>query len=79
MPKGACLVNTARKEVIDEDDLAKILEERQDFKYITDIAPLHWLFYKKNSATAYLQHLKNGSRNRRSQYECRLSRCHTNS
>lgn len=39
MPKGACLVNTARKEVIDEDDLAKILEERQDFKYITDIAP----------------------------------------
>lgn len=39
MPKGACLINTARKEVIDEDDLAKILEERQDFKYITDIAP----------------------------------------
>ncbi|HPO48352.1 MAG: (S)-sulfolactate dehydrogenase [Bacteroidetes bacterium ADurb.Bin057] len=39
MPKSACLVNTARKEVIDEDDLAKILEERQDFKYITDIAP----------------------------------------
>lgn len=39
MPQGACLVNTARKEVIDEEDLAKILEERSDFKYITDIAP----------------------------------------
>src|SRR5574344_812228 len=39
MPQGACLVNTARKEVIDEEDLAKILEDRSDFKYITDIAP----------------------------------------
>jgi D-3-phosphoglycerate dehydrogenase len=39
MPKGATLVNTARKEVIDEDGLAKILEERPDFKYISDIAP----------------------------------------
>lgn len=39
MPKGATLVNTARKEVIDEEGLKKILEERQDFKYISDIAP----------------------------------------
>ena len=39
MPKGGCLVNTARKEVIDEDSLAKALEERQDIKYITDVAP----------------------------------------
>ncbi len=39
MPKGATLVNTARKEVVDEDSLKKILEERQDFKYISDIAP----------------------------------------
>ena len=39
MPKGACLVNTARKEVIDEDDLAKILEERQDFKNRRTRAP----------------------------------------
>ncbi len=39
MPKGATLVNTARKEVIDEDGLAKMLEERPDFKYISDIAP----------------------------------------
>lgn len=39
MPKGATLVNTARKEVIDEAGLAKALEERQDLKYVTDVAP----------------------------------------
>ncbi len=38
MPKGGCLVNTARKEVIKEPELVKVLEERQDLKYITDIA-----------------------------------------
>ena len=39
MPKGATLVNTARKEVIDEQGLEKALDERTDLKYITDIAP----------------------------------------
>ena len=38
MPKGGCLVNTARKEVINEPELVKVLEERPDLKYITDIA-----------------------------------------
>jgi len=38
MPKGACLVNTARKEVIDEEGLIAILAEREDLKYATDIA-----------------------------------------
>lgn len=37
MPKGATLVNTARKEVIDEAGLLKMLEERNDFKYLSDI------------------------------------------
>ncbi len=40
MPKGATLVNTARKEVIDEEGLMKALEEREDLKYVTDIAPV---------------------------------------
>lgn len=39
MPKGACLVNTARKEVIDEEGLLQILSVREDLKYVTDIAP----------------------------------------
>jgi len=39
MPKGATLVNTARKEVIDEEGLAQALEARPDLKYITDVAP----------------------------------------
>ena len=38
MPKGGCLVNSARKEVINEEELMKVLEERSDLKYITDIA-----------------------------------------
>lgn len=39
MPKGGCLVNTARKEVINEAELEQVLAEREDLKYITDIAP----------------------------------------
>jgi len=39
MKKGATLVNTARKEVINEDDLIRILEENEGFKYLSDIAP----------------------------------------
>ena len=39
MPKGATLVNTARKEVIDEVGLEAAMTERPDLKYITDIAP----------------------------------------
>jgi len=39
MPKGATLVNTARKEVVNESDLVKLMTERTDFKYVSDIAP----------------------------------------
>lgn len=38
MPAGATLVNTARKEVIDEEGLLRALAEREDLKYVTDIA-----------------------------------------
>lgn len=39
MPKNATLINTARKEVIDEEGLVKTLAARPDFKYISDIMP----------------------------------------
>jgi D-3-phosphoglycerate dehydrogenase len=39
MPENAIVINTARKEVMDEAGLAKMLEERPDFKYITDVKP----------------------------------------
>ena len=39
MPKGGILVNTARKEVIHEDELIQLMQERADLKYITDIMP----------------------------------------
>ena len=39
MPKGAVLVNTARKEIIDEDGLLKLMAEREDMRYVSDIQP----------------------------------------
>lgn len=39
MPKNGVLVNTARKEVIDEEGLVKALEERPDIRYVSDIKP----------------------------------------
>ena len=39
MPENAVLVNTARKEVINEADMIKLMAERSDFSYISDIAP----------------------------------------
>ena len=48
MPKGATLVNTARKEVIDEAGLAKALAERPDLKYVTDVMPDNYDKLTKN-------------------------------
>jgi D-3-phosphoglycerate dehydrogenase len=39
MPRPATLVNTARKEVVNEIDLVKVYEARPDFVYIADVAP----------------------------------------
>ena len=39
LPKGGILINTARKEVINEPELLKLLAEREDLKFITDIKP----------------------------------------
>jgi len=39
LPKGGLLVNTARKEVINETDLIQLMSERVDLKYVTDVMP----------------------------------------
>ncbi len=47
MPKDSVLVNTARKEVVNEDDMLKLMEERDDFIYISDIAPVKRAEFEK--------------------------------
>ena len=39
MPKNGLLINTARKEVVDEAGLARALEARPDLKYVADVKP----------------------------------------
>ena len=51
MPKGATLVNTARKEVIDEEGLLKALEERPDLKYVTDVMPDNYALLQEKFGT----------------------------
>lgn len=48
MPKGGTLINTARKEVVHEDELVKLMNDREDFKYYSDIAPNNADFIKEN-------------------------------
>lgn len=62
MPKGGTIVNTARKEVISEECLKHILEEREDFKYISDIAPdCHAELAEKFAARYYATSKKQGA------------------
>lgn len=53
MPKGGLLVNTARKEVIDETGLIKLMEERADLKYVTDIMPAANVEFAEKFPTRY--------------------------
>jgi len=53
MPKGALLVNTARKEVINESELAKFFEARPDFKYMSDVEPSNSTELKTKFANRY--------------------------
>lgn len=51
MPKNGVLINTARKEVIDEEGLMKALEERPDLRYVSDIKPDTAEEFEKKFAT----------------------------
>lgn len=62
MPKGATLVNTARKEVIDEEGLLKALEERSDLKYVADVMPDNYaLLQEKFGARVFATPKKMGA------------------
>lgn len=64
MPKGAMLVNTARKEVIDEAGLLAVFAERPDFRYASDIAPSDAtaaVLREKYDARVYLTPAKMGA------------------
>ena len=58
MPEGATLVNTARKEIIDEPSLLKMFAERKDFRYVTDVAPDCEAQIKTDFATRYYGTIK---------------------
>jgi D-3-phosphoglycerate dehydrogenase len=53
MPPGAVLVNTARKEVINESELLLMMEKRSDMKYLSDVAPDNAELYAQNFAGRY--------------------------
>ncbi len=53
LPKGAIMVNTARKEVIHNEDLVKHMEKDPKFKYVTDILPDNHAELKEKFPTRY--------------------------
>ena len=53
MPDGAVLVNTARKEIINEEELVAFMEKRADFKYIADVAPDNAAIFAEKFAGRY--------------------------
>ncbi len=53
MPPGAVLVNTARKEVINEAELVTVMEKRSDMKYLSDVAPDNAELYAQKFAGRY--------------------------
>ncbi|NPA37241.1 MAG: 3-phosphoglycerate dehydrogenase [Chlorobi bacterium] len=61
MPSNAVLVNTARKEVIDEESLLELMEERNDFTYISDIAPDNAAFVEKFADRVFFTPKKMGA------------------
>ncbi|NLJ00043.1 MAG: 3-phosphoglycerate dehydrogenase [Bacteroidales bacterium] len=53
MPEDGLLINTARKELVLEEDLIRIMEERPRFQYVTDIRPDHHEEFVKKFGTRY--------------------------
>ena len=80
MPKGGVLVNTARKEVINEAELIKLMEERTDLKYVTDIMPVaHAEFSEKFAGRYFATPKKMGAQTAEANIKRRYRCCQTNS
>ena len=54
MPDPAILINSARKEIIDEEGLLRIMEERKDFRYLSDIEPDCSAIFKEKYKNRFL-------------------------
>ena len=54
MPEDAILVNTARKEIIDEEGLLRIFSERSDFRYLSDVEPDSRTIFEEKYAGRYI-------------------------
>ena len=70
MPKNGLLVNTARKEVINEADLLRLMNDRPDLEYVTDIMPVHHVEFADHFPGRYFSTPKKmGAQNCRSEYK----------
>lgn len=74
MPKNAILINTARKEIIDESGLIKALEERSDIKYVSDIMPeAAKLFEEKFASRVFFTPQKMGAQTAEANFNAGLA------
>jgi len=64
MPKGATLVNTARKEIIHDAELLQVFAQREDFRYVSDLPPADAtlaVLKEKYAKRAYVSPVKMGA------------------
>ncbi|MDD4777091.1 MAG: NAD(P)-dependent oxidoreductase [Fermentimonas sp.] len=77
MPKDGLLINTARKELIVEDDLIRIMEERTEFQYVTDIKPdKHEVFLEKFPTRYFSTPKKSGAQTREANRNAGIAAAH---
>lgn len=58
---NALIINTARKEVINEEDLLRIMEEKPGVKYLTDVEPTHKTLFAEKFKGRFYSTPKNGA------------------
>ena len=77
MAKDGLLINTARRELIAEDDLIRIMEERPEFQYVTDIKPdKHEVFMEKFPNRYFSTPKKSGAQTREANRNAGIAAAH---